>query len=129
MQKAGMFSWLFPQQAPVTHRERLISGLGGFMAIFLTTLIVKHYIGVVSLPFMLASMGVSTVLLLGAPHSPFSQPWAFAGGHLVSAFVGITCAITLPNMYLAAGLSVGLSISAMYYLRCLHPPGGATPPI
>ncbi|MHB1621090.1 MAG: HPP family protein [Sulfuricella sp.] len=126
MQKAGIFSRLFPQQAIVTHRERVVSGLGGVLAIFLTTLIAQRYIGGVSLPFMLASMGASTVLLLGAPHSPFSQPWAFAGGHLVSAFIGITCAATIPNVYLAAGLSVGLSISAMYYLRCLHPPGGAT---
>lgn len=126
MQKTGLFSKLFPQQATVTHHERLLSGLGGMLAIFLTTLIAQHYIGGVTLPFMLASMGASSVLLFGAPHSPLSQPWAFAGGHLVSAFVGITCAINIPNVYLAAGLSVGLSISAMYYLRCLHPPGGAT---
>ena len=126
MQKSYIFSTLFPLQTTVTHRERLISGVGGFFAIFITTLVVKYYIGVVSLPFMLASMGASTVLLLGAPHSPFAQPWAFMGGHLVSAFVGITCATTIPNLYLAAGLAVGLSIIAMYYLRCLHPPGGAT---
>lgn len=126
MRKTGLFSKLFPQQATVTHHERLLSGLGGMLAIFLTTLIAQHYIGGVTLPFMLASMGASSVLLFGAPHSPLSQPWAFAGGHLVSAFVGITCATTIPNVYLAAGLSVGLSISAMYYLRCLHPPGGAT---
>jgi len=122
----SLLSRVFPQQAAVTHRERLLSGLGGIFAIFLTTLIAHHYIGGVTPPLMLASMGASTVLLLGAPHSPLSQPWAFAGGHLVSAFVGITCATTIPNLYLAAGLSVGLSISAMYYLRCLHPPGGAT---
>lgn len=126
MRKTGLFSKLFPQQATVTHHERLLSGLGGMLAIFLTTLIAQHYIGGVTLPFMLASMGASSVLLFGAPHSPLSQPWAFAGGHLVSAFVGITCATTISNVYLAAGLSVGLSISAMYYLRCLHPPGGAT---
>lgn len=126
MRKTGLFSKLFPQQATVTHRERVLSGLGGMLAIFLTTLIAQHYIGGVTLPFMLASMGASSVLLFGAPHSPLSQPWAFTGGHLVSAFVGITCATTIPNVYLAAGLSVGLSISAMYYLRCLHPPGGAT---
>ena len=126
MQKSNIFSTLFPLQTTVTHRERLISGVGGFFAIFLTTLVVKYYVGVVSLPFMLASMGASTVLLLGTPHSPFAQPWPFMGWHLVSAFVGITCATTIPNLYLAAGLAVGLSISAMYYLRCLHPPGGAT---
>lgn len=126
MHTASIFSRLFPQQATVTHRERLLSGLGGILAILLTTLAARNSLGGIVLPFMLASMGASTVLLLGAPHSPFSQPWAFAGGHLVSAAIGVGCALTVPNFYLAAGLAVGLSISAMYYLRCLHPPGGAT---
>jgi CBS-domain-containing membrane protein len=27
---------------------------------------------------------------------------------------------------IAAGASVGLAIGAMYYTRCIHPPGGAT---
>lgn len=126
MHPASIFSVLFPQQTSVTHRERLLSGVGGILAIFLTTLTAQHFIGGATLPFLLASMGASTVLLLGAPHSPLSQPWAFAGGHLISAFIGISCATVVPNVYMAAGLSVGLSISAMYYLRCLHPPGGAT---
>lgn len=126
MHPASIFSVLFPQQTSVTHRERLLSGAGGILAIFLTTLTAQHFIGGATLPFLLASMGASTVLLLGAPHSPLSQPWAFAGGHLISAFIGISCATAVPNVYMAAGLSVGLSISAMYYLRCLHPPGGAT---
>lgn len=126
MHPASIFSFLFPRQTSVTHRERLISGAGGILAIFLTAMTAQHFIGGATLPFLLASMGASTVLLLGAPHSPLSQPWAFAGGHLISAFIGISCATVVPNVYLAAGLSVGLSISAMYYLRCLHPPGGAT---
>ncbi len=126
MSPAPLISRLFPQQANVTHRERLVSGVGGVLAILFTTLVAQHTIGGVSLPFMLASMGASTVLLMGAPHSPLSQPWAFIGGHLVSAFIGVSCAMYVHNIYLAAGLSVGLSITAMYYLRCLHPPGGAT---
>ncbi len=126
MQPNTLFSFLFPVQSSVTHREKIVSGLGGVLAIFLTTLVTRDFLGAVTLPFLLASMGASTVLLLGAPHSPLSQPWSFAGGHLVSAAIGITCAVNVPNVYLAAGLAVGLSISAMYYLRCLHPPGGAT---
>ncbi|MDD5329733.1 MAG: HPP family protein [Sulfuricella sp.] len=126
MQTNTLFSFLFPVQSSVTHREKIVSGLGGVLAIFLTTLVAKDFLGAATLPFLLASMGASTVLLLGAPHSPLSQPWSFAGGHLVSAAIGITCAVEIPNVYLAAGLAVGLSISAMYYLRCLHPPGGAT---
>lgn len=122
----NLFSLLFPRQVTVTHRERLLSGVTGFVAILLTAWVTRHFVGNLPLPFILASMGASTVLLLGTPHSPLSQPWPFAGGHLISALIGITCAVYIPNMYLAAGLAVGLAIVAMYYLRCLHPPGGAT---
>ena len=120
------FAYLFPQQTTVTHRERLISGLGGLGAILATTWLTHIFIGQVTAPFMLAAMGASTVLMLGAPHSPFSQPWSFIGGHLVSAAIGVFCAMELHNVYFSAGLAVGLSILVMYYLRCLHPPGGAT---
>lgn len=126
MRPDNLVSYLFPRQVMTTHRERIISGLGGVLAIFLTAWIASHALGPVVMPFMIASMGASTVLLLGAPHSPFSQPWSFVGGHLVSALIGVFCATEVPNFHMAAGLAVGLSITAMYYLRCLHPPGGAT---
>jgi CBS domain-containing membrane protein len=74
---------------------------------------------------MVASMGASAVLLFAIPTSTLSSPWAFAGGHLVSVTVGITCARWLPNVPLAAAATVCLAILAMFYLRCLHPPGGA----
>lgn len=122
----ALFSYIFPIQSTVSHRERLISGIGGISAILLTSWIAHLFIGPVTTPFLLAAMGASTVLLLGAPHSPFSQPWPFVGGHMVSAVIGVTCAMYLHNIYLSAGLAVGLSILAMYYLRCIHPPGGAT---
>lgn len=126
MTKPTIFSLLFPIQASLSHRERIISGLGGITAILITTWMTHLFIGPVATPYLLAAMGASTVLLLGAPHSPFSQPWSFVGGHLVSAAIGVTCAMYLQNIYLSAGLAVGLSIIAMYYLRCIHPPGGAT---
>lgn len=126
MTAQALFSLLFPRQAALSHRERIISGLGGILAILITSWMTHIFIGPVAAPYLLAAMGASTVLLLGAPHSPFSQPWSFAGGHLVSAAIGITCAMYLNNIYLSAGLAVGLSIIAMYYLRCIHPPGGAT---
>jgi CBS domain-containing membrane protein len=45
----------------------------------------------------------------------------------VSAVIGVGCARWLGNEpMLAAALAVSLSIAAMYSLRCLHPPGGAT---
>lgn len=126
MQLRDIFSFLFPAQAAVSHHEKILSGIGALIAIAATGWISSHFIDSSLAPILIASMGASSVLLLGAPHSPLAQPWSFAGGHLVSALVGITCATLFPSPYLAAGLAVGLAITAMYYLRCLHPPGGAT---
>lgn len=119
-------SFLFPVQATVTHREKILSGVGGLIGVCLTAWLSHLYLGSAALLFIVASMGASAVLLMGAPHSPLAQPWAFVGGHLISALIGITCARLIPDTFLAAGLAVGLAISVMHYLRCLHPPGGAT---
>lgn len=73
-----------------------------------------------------ASMGASAVLLFAAPHGALSQPWPVLGGHLISAFVGVTCAQWIAEPMLAASVAVAVSIGLMYSLRCLHPPGGAT---
>jgi CBS-domain-containing membrane protein len=48
------------------------------------------------------------------------------GGHIVSAIVGVSCAKIIPDVVLASSLAVGAAIGFMYYLRCIHPPGGAT---
>lgn len=71
-------------------------------------------------------MGASAVLLFAVPHGQLSQPWSVFGGHILSAIVGVTCARWIPNEMLAASTAVGAAIGVMYYLRCIHPPGGAT---
>lgn len=111
----------------VSEREHWISAGGGLIGI-LAVLWVSHYwMGGHGGVLAVASMGASAVLLFAAPHGALSQPWPVLGGNLVSAVVGVTCARWLGNEpMLAASLAVALSIAAMYGLRCLHPPGGAT---
>ena len=77
------------------------------------------------LPFLVAPMGASAVLLFCLPASPLAQPWAILGGNLVAGAIGITCARWVPAPLAAATLAMGLSIGAMFALRCLHPPSGA----
>lgn len=108
------------------HAEKVISAAGGFVGILLTTWISLIYLGAQSAAMQVASMGASAVLLFAVPHSPLSQPWNLWGGHLVSAIIGVSCAQLITNPLLAAPLAVGLAIGAMHYLRCIHPPGGAT---
>ena len=109
-----------------SHREKLISGLGGFIGIILVLIVTQYFISADDATLVVASMGASAVLLFAVPHGPLSQPWALGCGQLVSAFIGVSCYILIPDLYVAAAAAVGLSITAMYYLRCVHPPGGAT---
>jgi len=70
-------------------------------------------------------MGASAVLLFAVPASPLAQPWSIIGGNLVSATVGVACAMLIANPVCAAALAVALSIGFMFALRCVHPPSGA----
>jgi len=110
---------------PVSHTEKLVSALGGFAGIVSILFISVHFVGSAS-ALIVASMGASAVLLFAVPHGALSQPWPVLGGHVISACIGVTCASVVPQPFIAASLAVGLAIGVMYYLRCIHPPGGAT---
>ncbi|MEA3413810.1 MAG: HPP family protein [Pseudomonadota bacterium] len=112
--------------SPVSHIERLVSTAGGFVGILLVLLVSRRFVGEQDAALIVASMGASAVLLFAVPHGPLSQPWPVAGGHLVSALIGVSCARFVPDPFVAAAMAVGLAIGAMHYLRCIHPPGGAT---
>lgn len=110
-----------------SHAEKLISGLGalvGMLAVYgISVLVCGDGPGAV---LLVASMAASAVLLFAVPHGALSQPWAVVGGHLFSAFIGVTCQRLFPGQWWTGALAVGLAVTSMHYLRCIHPPGGAT---
>ncbi|WP_020648714.1 HPP family protein [Solimonas variicoloris] len=120
-----LLHWLGVEQSPVSHAERLLSALGGFVAIA-AVLGLGRDLDAGAQMLIVASMGASAVLLFGVPHGALSQPWPVFGGHLVSALAGVSCQRWLHDPLLASAAAVGLALGAMHYLRCLHPPGGAT---
>ncbi len=75
---------------------------------------------------MFASSGAVATLLYVMPHSPMSQPWPLVGGNLLSAIVGWTASLFIPDPVLAAALAVGIAVFLMHMSHCLHPPGAAT---
>lgn len=120
-------SWLkafWPAPLPASLRERMLGGIGAFIGLLVTEIVSRYMLGI-SVPWFVAPMGASSVLLFAVPASPLAQPWSIVGGNFVSALVGIGCAHWIPDPALAATLAVGLAIIAMFQLRCLHPPGGA----
>jgi len=110
-----------------SHAEKLISLAGG-----LTGILAVYYISTLMLdnPFsqviVLGPIGASAVLLFAVPQGALSQPWQVIGGNFLAAAVGVTCYKFIPDTLLSASVAVALAIGVMHYLRCLHPPGGAT---
>jgi CBS domain-containing membrane protein len=111
---------------PISHTERVVSALGAFAGILAVVLFSTMFVEGSGAYMIVASMGASAVLLFAVPHGALSQPWALIGGHLSSAVVGVACAKWVPDAFVAAPLAVGLAVGVMHYLRCIHPPGGAT---
>ncbi len=123
---ARLRRWLGVQTATASYTEQLLSGLGGAFGICGVWLVSHTLLTGPAAAWVIASAAASTVLVFAIPHGNLSQPWAVLGGHLVSALAGVSCAQWLHPQLLAACTAVGLAIVAMYVLRCLHPPGGAT---
>lgn len=128
---ARFFSWLQalrPARTRINARERWRIVAGAFLGILLAGGL-SHVVGgtaVASLPWLVAPMGASAVLVFGVPASPLAQPWSVVGGNTLSALVGIACARWLGPPEIAAAVAVGVAIALMLALRCLHPPGGAS---
>jgi CBS domain-containing membrane protein len=113
-----------PLLAGASLRDRMIASVGALVGIGLAGLICAALFPV-SMPFIIAPIGASAVLLFAVPSSPLAQPWSIAGGNAVSAIVGIVVAQAVSTPALAAALAVSTAILMMSLLRCLHPPGGA----
>ncbi|KRG43245.1 HPP domain-containing protein [Stenotrophomonas panacihumi] len=124
--------WLGIERNTTTHAEKWISGIGAFLGIAAVYAVI-HQVFPQGLAgagpagaIMLASLGASAVLLFAVPHGALSQPWAVVGGHLISAAIGVSCQKLFPGHAWTPALAVGVAVGAMHYLRCIHPPGGAT---
>ncbi len=114
------------QLSAIPLAERLKVALAAFIALFIVTFTSLQLADAASTIVLLASMGASAVLLFGLPNSPLAKPWSFAGGHLISATVGLICSHLFTDLALMAAATIGIVLFVMYLFECMHPPGGAT---
>lgn len=119
--------YILYKETLIDYKEQFWSFLGSFIGIGLISYSQSQQFLHQDVVYLIGSFGASSVLVFGIIESPFSQPRNLIGGHLISAFIGVTVELLLPNtMFLAAPLAVSLSIVVMQITKTLHPPGGAT---
>ena len=108
-------------------REVVVAWLGSCIAIGLIALLERSIAGDSGSPLLIGSFGASAVLAFGAARSPLAQPRNMVGGHFLSALVGVSSAMLIPDItWLASCLAVATAIAVMLLSKTLHPPGGAT---
>lgn len=101
--------------------------VGALLGVGVASLVCRIWLdgAIGALPFLVAPIGASAVLVFTLPASPLAQPWPVLGGNTVSALMGVLAYQVSPDPDIAAGLAVAGAIGGMALLRCLHPPGGA----
>ena len=97
--------------------------LGASAALGLALLLTKPPVT----PFLLASLGGSTIFLFGLTGAAAAQPRALFGGHLISALVGIAAFQCLGDALWLYVLAEITAICILLITRTVHPPAGANP--
>ncbi len=119
--------YIIYRETLIDYREQFWSALGAMVGIGAIAWLQGLTLGKEENLFLIGSFGASSVLVYGAIQSPLAQPRNLVGGHVVSALVGVTVHMLLPDIiWITAPLAAALSIVAMQVTKTLHPPGGAT---
>src|SRR5262245_10682319 len=78
-------------------------------------------------PYLLASLGGSCVILFGIPDNVMAQPRSFIGGHLVGTTVGLIFSYAFGGGIFSMACAVGAAIALMMVTNTIHSPAGADP--
>ena len=104
--------------------DPLISGFSAGLVISLLALLTfKAPFGV----WLVFSFGSSALILFVFHESEFAQPKNIFFGHLISIIIGISINELIGISFISLGLSVGICVSVMMYLKIVHPPAAANP--
>ena len=99
------------------------SAIGATIAIALALLLVAD----LHSPFLLFSLGGSTVFLFVLTDTEAAQPRALLGGHIGGALIGILCYQLFGNALWVSVTAVVATMMFMVVTRTIHPPAGANP--
>ena len=107
-----------------TKLEPIVNGLSaGLVVALLALLTFEAPFGV----WLVFSFGSSALILFVFHESEFAQPKNIFFGHLISIIIGILINEFIGISFISLGLSVGVCVSVMIYLKIVHPPAAANP--
>eukprot|EP01101_Sappina_pedata_P011311 TRINITY_DN750_c0_g1_i2.p1 TRINITY_DN750_c0_g1~~TRINITY_DN750_c0_g1_i2.p1 ORF type:complete len:227 (+),score=33.78 TRINITY_DN750_c0_g1_i2:74-754(+) len=114
--------WMHPFQ-------QIWGAFGVFCTMIILAVLEQYCFRQETLGFMLACYSATCMLVLTFPSSPFSQPRNVLGGHIVSAYVGVTVYKLFghePEMYwFYCALAVAIAVLLMSLTKTSHPPAAA----
>ena len=104
--------------------EPIVSGISAAIVIgILAFLTLETSAGI----WLMFSFGATVFLVFVLYDLETAQPKNIIFGHLVSMLVGIIFNETIGVSFYSLGLSVGLAVILMVYLRIMHPPAASNP--
>ena len=104
--------------------EPIVSGVSAAIVIgILAFLTLRTSAGV----WLMFSFGATVFLVFVLYNLETAQPKNIFFGHLVSIIVGIIFNETIGFSFYSLGLSVGVAVALMVYLKVMHPPAASNP--
>ena len=104
--------------------EPIISGISASLVIgVLAFLTLRTSAGI----WLMFSFGATVFLVFALYKLETAQPKNIFFGHLVSVLVGIIFNETIGFSFYSLGLSVGIAVTLMIYLKVMHPPAASNP--
>jgi len=104
--------------------EPIASGISAALVIgVLAFLTLRTSAGV----WLMFSFGATVFIVFVLYNLETAQPKSIFFGHLVSVLVGIIFNETIGFSFYSLGLSVGVAVALMVYLKVMHPPAASNP--
>ena len=114
-----------PLSLNIPPKQWLRAASGAFLGVLASVLCSHFFFGSQIAMSLAAPIGASAVLLFVTSATPLAHPWSILAGNLLSATIGVCCALYLEEPGLRAATAVSFAIVSMLALRCLHPPSCA----
>ena len=104
--------------------EPILSGVSAALVIgVLAFLTLRTSSGI----WLMFSFGATVFIVFVLYNLETAQPKNIFFGHLVSVLVGIIFNETIGFSFYSLGLSVGVAVALMVYLKVMHPPAASNP--